>query len=168
MERDLHLFCSSRGGLDRVDIQGGKDASCMPPPFATLQVTFRKRAMNYEALLTYENKELLFKVAKMHPVCHPHLHRCRSLFAKEPLSMRHFCATRPIWIRNDRTGWPRRTGCLIFSGHFLQKSPKISGSLTHRDLQLQAFYASWPPCSDDKKKRMEAEEKVERNRRGEI
>ena len=31
-----------------------------------------------------------------------------------------------------------------------KNSPKISGFFTNRDLQLKAFYASWPPCSDNK------------------
>jgi len=43
------------------------------------------------------------------------------------------------------TGWCRDVGCLIFIGHFSQKSPKISGSFGQRDLQLKAFYASSPP-----------------------
>ena len=42
---------------------------------------------------------------------------------------------------------PRPTGCLIFVRHFLHKSPIISGSFAERDVQLKAFYASWPPCT---------------------
>ena len=34
------------------------------------------------------------------------------------------------------TGWPRPIGCLVFIGHFPQKSPVISGSLATNDLQL--------------------------------
>ena len=45
-------------------------------------------------------------------------------------------------LRLSHTGWRRLIECLIFIGHFPQKTPIIGGSFVVNDLQLEVSYAS--------------------------
>jgi len=74
----------------------------------------------------------------------------RALLQKRPMILRSLLivATPYSQVENPSvTGWLTPTGCLVFIGHFPQKTPIIGGSLAQRDLQLKAAYASSPPCS---------------------
>jgi len=53
-----------------------------------------------------------------------------------------------ICIYCAQTRRPRRPiGCLMFIGHFPQKSPITGGCLAKNDLQFKASYASSPSCT---------------------
>ena len=69
-----------------------------------------------------------------------------------PCNTLQYTATRcntPVVTALSLTGCRRRIGCLIFRGHFPQKSLIISGSSAKIDLQLKASYGSSPPCAHD-------------------
>jgi len=80
---------------------------------------------------------------------HPTHQLCSSA---SPLCVVYLALYRSTLVRAPSTGWQRPVRCLIFIGHFPQKSPVISGSFAKRDLHLKASYASLSSCIENVEK----------------
>jgi len=63
-----------------------------------------------------------------------------------PLHLSHAINSRNYWFTQSLTEWQKGTGCLIFRGLCLQKSPMILGSFSGKRPATYGMCASFPPC----------------------
>ena len=124
-----------------------------------LQVIFHKRATDYRALLRKMTSEDKAPYESSPPCTLIHMHDIDesvtydwvilSMWRLAHRWVRHIWLSHLIYVRNvvhmnECARWRRLIGCLIFRGHFPQKSPIISGSFVESDLQLKASYGCSP------------------------
>ena len=66
-------------------------------------------------------------------------HLCAHTYVYVHIHM-SMCTYICTFAANSHTGWRRVIGCLMFVGHFPQKSPIVRGSFAENDLQLKASH----------------------------